>query len=263
MKHKKSLGQHFLCDARFARLAVEAAGLRAGERVLEIGPGGGMLTRELLATGARVMAVECDEALAAALSASPALRSLPPEAAGHLTVVAGDILAWDPASAGFASGEWSVVANIPYYITGAILEHLLAAANQPRTMVLMVQREVAERVVAADSKQSILSISVQVFGTPRIVAFVPPEAFDPAPAVESALLAISDISNAFFQTNHLDEAAFFALVRRGFAHKRKLLRSNLGLPSGELARHGISELARAEDLSTHEWAILSGTLEHA
>ena len=151
------------------------------------------------------------------------------------------------------------MANIPYYITGAILEKFLENEPRPKRMVLLVQKEVADRIVARDQKESILSISVKAFGTPKLIAKVPKGAFSPPPTVDSAILAISDIAVKPFIENKIDIKRFFEIVKTGFAHKRKFLIRNLEnvVETAELKKIwlklGLNEKVRAEDLATQTW----------
>ncbi|MDE1944600.1 MAG: ribosomal RNA small subunit methyltransferase A, partial [Patescibacteria group bacterium] len=243
---KKSLGQHFLMHRRIAERIAEAAGFAPGDTVLEIGPGTGILTRALLARGARVVAVEADAALAEGLR-----RDFVDEIArGRLALTTGDIRAFDLAA---LPAGYQVVANIPYYITGEILRLLLSAANQPAAMTLLVQKEVAERIARA-KKGSLLALSVAAYGTPRYEFTVPKGAFRPPPAVDSAVLSVRGISRVRFAGRA--EERFFALIRAGFAHKRKRLAKNLA-EAGFAAAAGAVGNARAEDLSLLEWLALA------
>lgn len=252
---KKSLGQHFLHSPTALAHIMDAAGLVPGETVLEIGPGTGVLTRSLIDAGARVIAVEKDDRAICLLSEKFQAEI----AARKLAVVHGDILETDRASLELAEGKYKLVANIPYYITGMILESFLEHSPRPSRMVLLVQKEVADRIVARDGKESVLSISVKAFGTPRAVAKVPRGAFVPPPDVDSAVLAIENISAARFHEKNLDISRFFAIVKAGFAHKRKLLKRNLeaimekGAIEAAWTRAELPENARAEDLPLEKW----------
>ena len=148
---------------------------------------------------------------------------------GRLELIHGDILDENifKESMLFKIDSFKLVANIPYYITGAILEKFLEQGPRPELAVLLVQKEVAERIVARDGKESILSISVKAFGAPKIVAIVPRGAFTPPPNVDSAILAIESISDSGFKEKNIDSKKFFAIVRAGFAHKRKYVVRNL------------------------------------
>lgn len=253
---KKSLGQNFLRNAHYLRLIADTAHITAGERVLEIGPGDGALTAELLSRGAFVVAVEKDSRLIPVLKE----RFAKDMADKRLTLVEADALAFDPSGYSLVASGYKLVANIPYYITGALLRKFLTNNEQPSMMVFLVQKEVAERI-AREKKESLLSLSVKAYGTPRYIKTVPRGAFSPAPAVDSAILLVENISlNAFRNAAH--EKRFFELLHAGFAQKRKLVRRNvekvLGKSASEaLARAGIPADARAEDVKLPEWLILS------
>jgi len=270
---KKSLGQHFLNSKHVLGQIIAAANIQKGDKVLEIGPGTGVLTRELLNAGAQVIAIEKDSRAFEFLKIQfdKEIRN------GQLELILGDILDTDLKSQiSNIKSSYSVVANIPYYITGAILEKFLEHGPRPAKMVLLVQKEVAERIVARDGKESILSISVKAFGTPRIVATVPPGAFSPPPTVDSAMLAIENISNLRFDAiqkdSRLNPTLFFKVVRAGFAHKRKLLKRNLEVITAPeridsawkalslRAHSGLNEKARAEDLTVSNWLDLARAL---
>lgn len=261
MKAKKSLGQHFLTSEGALKKIIEAADVAARDTVLEIGPGRGALTEALLESGCAVVAVEKDEALASFLGKKfeEEIRG------GKLTVVSGDVLELAPEELPLKAGDYKLVANIPYYITGAILEKFLGSDCQPSRMVLLVQKEVAERI-ARDKKGSLLSNSVRAYGTPTYVSTVKRGSFVPAPGVDSAILLVEDISKNNFK-NGKEEEEFFNILKTGFAHKRKLLAGNLAVRYGrkEAAEAftvcGIGEKARAEELSIDEWQCLAENLE--
>jgi 16S rRNA (adenine1518-N6/adenine1519-N6)-dimethyltransferase len=241
---KKSLGQNFLMHARIAERIAKVAGIE-GMTVFEIGPGTGMLTRELLKLAKKVIALEADKELFEKLQTDFKNEI----ERGQLELTHGDIRTFDIAS---LPKGYALVANIPYYLTGEIFRMFLASDNQPSTMTLLVQKEVAVRIARA-KKESILSLSVKAYGTPQLEFSVPRGAFKPAPKVDSAVLTIRDISRNNFETKE-EEDRFFTLIHAGFAHKRKFVRKNLseaGLPAGD-----ISEKARAEDLSLATWLTL-------
>lgn len=255
VKAKKQLGQNFLADRGAIAAVADAAAVAAGDSVLEIGPGTGNLTAELLSRGARVVAVEKDEDLLPTLRDRFAAEI----AAGQLDLRQGDALEFDTAT--LPTGEWKLVANIPYYITGAILERYIGGARQPSRASILVQKEVAERAAERAGKGSILSASVRIYGDPRVARKVPAGAFRPAPSVDSAVLAIDGISRE--RLAGVSDNAFFRVVRRGFTHPRKYVRGNLAdLVSAEaLDRCQIPEKARAEDLSLDAWVALAREID--
>ena len=180
MYAKKSLGQHFLKSERALSSIIESAKISPGETILEIGPGLGVLTEKLLDAGAKVIAVEKDDSLFVFLK----------EKFGEkINLIHEDILDFDSNDL----GKYKIVANIPYNITGAILEKFLSADNQPESMVLLVQKEVAERIVARNNKESILSISVKAYGDPKYIEKVLAGSFVPAPNVDSAIILIKNM----------------------------------------------------------------------
>jgi 16S rRNA (adenine1518-N6/adenine1519-N6)-dimethyltransferase len=251
------LGQHFLTGQWAARSLADCINIKPHETVLEIGPGTGALTRELLARGAHILAVEKDEALVLQLEETFAHEI----AHGALRIIAADIRDFSPEQNGLKSGAYCLAANIPYYITGEILRKFLGTKSPPRALALLVQKEVAERVLARDDKESILSISVKVYGTPRIVAKVSRGNFSPPPSVDSAILLIDNVSKRFF--DGIDEEDFFTVVRAGFASKRKYLANNLGARFGKehalqaLAVCDIAPKARAENITLEAWKLLA------
>ena len=242
---KKSLGQNFLMHARIAERIVLVAKPMPDAVVFEIGPGTGMLTRELLKHAMKVIAIEADYELFEKLQ----IEFTNEIAEKRLELMYGDIRTF--AIATLPKG-YSVVANIPYYLTGEIFRIFLESENKPASMTLLVQKEVAERI-ARSKKGSILSLSIQAYGTPKYEFTVPRGAFRPAPNVDSAVLTIRDISRKNFSTRAQEER-FFALLHAGFAHKRKFVRKNLadaGLPEGY-----VPDKARAEDLPLRVWLSL-------
>lgn len=243
---KKSLGQNFLMHARIAERIALTAKLSPDDVVFEIGPGTGMLTRELLKLAKRVIALEADGELFEELQTTFADEI----ASGTLELLHNDIRTFDIET---LPKGYVLVANIPYYLTGEIFRMFLTAEHQPSSMTLLVQKEVAERV-ARSKKESILSLSVEAYGTPKLEFTVPRGAFNPAPKVDSAVLTVRDISRKHFSTREA-EKRFFTILHTGFAHKRKFVRKNLeeaGLSAGD-----IPEKARAEDLDLAEWLLLT------
>lgn len=250
-KRGARLGQHFLTGAWAATKLAAAIKVQPDETILEIGPGTGALTKKLLETDARVIAVEKDASLVVRLRDMFANEI----ADGRFTLVHDDIRAITPQRLHLSS--YVVAANIPYYITGEIIRTFLTAHPQPRAMALLVQKEVAERIMAKDGKESLLSISVKAYGRPRIVAKVARGNFSPPPSIDSAILCIDDISRAFFL--RLKEERFFEIVRAGFASKRKLVARNIQTRFG-LAPN-VPPGTRAEQLTLDEWAAIVRQIE--
>lgn len=254
LKADKSLGQNFLQDASALECIAKAAEIQPEDTVLEIGPGLGSLTRYLAASAREVVAVELDGRL---------IRPLEEVLAPHrnVRVTQGNILDISPGDL-IAQPNYLVAANIPYYITSAIIRHLLESKNKPRRIVLTIQREVAERICAKPGDLSLLALSVQVYGNPRVVASIPAGAFFPAPNVDSAVLVVE-----IYPTPHIEESlldTFFKLIKAGFAQKRKTLRNSLsaGLRKSTteivelLKRANIDPMRRAETLNLDEWRVL-------
>ena len=264
MYAKKSLGQHFLRSTRALNAIIEAGSVNENDVVLEIGPGEGALTKRLLDAGASVLAVEKDDNLFQMLKSkfSKEIRI------GKLILRHEDILDFSFATP--IAPQYKLIANIPYNITGAILKKFLSAEHQPTQMVLLVQDEVAKRIVAGclpagrQGKESILSLSVKAYGTPRYVEKVLAGSFAPAPKVNSAIISIEGISKEFFA--NFSEEHFFKLVNLGFRSKRKKLSSNLSLiVDREKVREAFSKLdlnenTRAEDLNIEMWGKLVSLL---
>ena len=249
MEKKKSLGQHFLHAKPYLQAVADAAHIKEGETVLEVGPGEGSLTSVLLERGAKVVAIEKDSRLI------PLLR----EKFKHFDisrfeVIEGDALKFDIAK--LKIENFKLVGNIPYYITGALFKKFLTAPHQPSTLVFLIQKEVAERI-ARSKKESILSLSIKAYGTPRYIKTVPAGAFSPPPKVDSAILAVENISRKNFESD-VHEAKFFELVKKGFSQKRKFLKNNLGPDYYSfLQKARIEDKARAEDVPLLKWLDLS------
>jgi 16S rRNA (adenine1518-N6/adenine1519-N6)-dimethyltransferase len=252
MKAKKSLGQNFLKSEPALRKIIEAGEISSSDVVLEIGPGRGALTEKLLAKAGKVIAVEKDRELLEFLTNKFATHI----ASRTLVLVHGDILEFEMEK--YVEGKYKIIANIPYNITGLILKKFLTCDHQPERMVLMVQNEVAKRIVARDGKESILSMSVKAYGEPKMVMKVPSRYFSPAPKVDSAVILITGISRKFFENSKISEKRFWEVVKSGFAHKRKKLSGNLrgvlGLKKEILEQFGNK---RAEDLALRDWVMLA------
>ncbi|GAA5343312.1 MAG: 16S rRNA (adenine(1518)-N(6)/adenine(1519)-N(6)) -dimethyltransferase RsmA [Anaerolineaceae bacterium] len=248
---KKSLGQNFLVDPNGLNKVLQAAQLNPEDTVLEIGAGLGSLTYLLAQQAKYVVAVELDKRL---------IPPLTEVLAGfdNITIKQGDMLELSP-DALLGAAHYVVVANIPYYITSALIRHLLEADHKPTRMVLTVQQEVAERILARDGKMSLLALSVQVYGKPELKARIPAGCFYPPPEVDSAVLSIELYEEPLFPSESLD--LFFKLAHAGFAQKRKTLRNTLATGMNEspawaeklLTAAGIDPQRRAETLSMQEW----------
>ncbi|MBI2628284.1 MAG: ribosomal RNA small subunit methyltransferase A [Candidatus Niyogibacteria bacterium] len=256
------LGQHFLKSESLARKIAETAAIAADDIVLEIGPGKGILTAELIKRAKKVIAVEKDIELVKFLKEKFTLAGDP--AASRLKIIHADALKFNfKTQLGGRASKYKIVANIPYYITSRFLRIFLESDCRPSAMTLMLQKEVAQRIIAQPPKMNLLAVSVQVFSQPKIAFKVSKKYFSPAPKVDSAVIAIANISRDFFIKNNIAEKDFFTLVKAGFSHKRKLLINNLGiqLPNKEKRRKifkkcGIPEKARAENLTLENWACL-------
>ena len=244
----KSLGQHWLKDRLILEAIADSAAITKSDTVLEIGPGLGTLTSELLSRAEKVIAVEFDPALA---------RKLPGQFPGkNLEVTHEDILAYDLET---LPQNYVVVANVPYYITSKIVQKLMSANNKPRTAVLLVQKEVAQRIAAEPGEMSILAISAQVYANASLGIDVPREFFTPPPEVDSQVIILSTLAEPRVAKG--EEKEFFRVVKAGFSEKRKKLRSSLsgglGLEKSVvddlLQTCGIATEARAQELSVDQW----------
>ncbi|MFZ2545116.1 MAG: 16S rRNA (adenine(1518)-N(6)/adenine(1519)-N(6))-dimethyltransferase RsmA [Candidatus Saccharimonadales bacterium] len=244
----KSLGQHWLYDRSVLKHIADCAEITSDDTVLEIGPGLGTLTSELLRRAKNVIAVEFDSELA---------RKLPGQFPGtNLTVISEDILHFDLSS---LPAGYKVVANVPYYITSKIVQMLMTANNKPSISVLLVQKEVAQRIAAKSGDMSILAISAQVFAEASLGDIVRAELFTPPPKVDSQVVILKTRTQPMVTS--IDETEFFRIVKAGFSAKRKKLRSSLsgglGISKQDveelLTRASISPDVRAEDLTIDDW----------
>jgi len=265
LRVRKGLGQHFLIDEGVLQLVTAAAELTPTDVVMEIGPGLGVLTKELAGQAGWVVAIELDNKLVITLKQT--LASL-----NNVTVVSGDILEIEPAALlqeqktrfppTISTSDYKVVANLPYYITSPVLRHFLEASIKPQIMVVMVQKEIADAIVAEPGQMSVLSISVQFYGKPKIISYVPAKCFYPVPKVDSAILRVELYPQPAVAVT--DESSFFRLVRAGFSASRKQmvnsLAQGLGLPKANvlplLEKADIAPQRRAETLTLDEWARL-------
>jgi 16S rRNA (adenine1518-N6/adenine1519-N6)-dimethyltransferase len=265
MRPSKSFGQHLLIDRSVLLRIVEAAELDAADQVLEVGAGTGVLTRELAKRARRIVAVELERDMLALLAETT--RSYM-----NVELLARNLLFVDPVRV-FGQAPYKLVANLPYYITAPTFRHFLESANPPGLLVVMVQYEVAQRIVAGPGDLSLLGVSVQFYGQPRIIARVPAHAFYPAPKVDSAILRVDvhpqtrRLENAaaragsIFPLTQQERNSFFRVVQAGFSGKRKQLHNALahGLHHKNeevhawLSRANVNPSRRAETLSIEEW----------
>jgi len=266
LQARKGLGQHFLVDEEVLKLIISTAELTPKDVVIEVGPGLGILTRELARRTGWVVAIELDSKLAVALEQTLASFD-------NASIINRDILKIDLAAllneqetrfppAISSPFSYKVVANLPYYITSPVLHHFLEAPVKPQIMVVMVQKEVADAIVAKPGQMSVLSISVQFYGEPRIISYVPAQCFYPPPEVDSAILRIDLYSQSPVVVT--DERVFFDLVQAGFSASRKQIVNSLaqGLRLSKtevlslLDKAYIVPKRRAETLALAEWARL-------
>lgn len=287
---KKSLGQNFLRDPKILKKIVDFAQIEKEDTVVEVGPGEGGLTQELLKQAKKVIAIEKDEELARKLEDKFRDQILN----SRLKILVGDILELRAESleleginqknknSELLAPSYKLVGNIPYYITGTLFKKFLETEQQPKSITFVVQKEVAERIVARNSKESILSISVKVYGEPKFGGVIKAGSFFPKPKVDSAILSIRNIkpitppslrSASPYIKGREDwrafETKFFEILKAGFAHKRKLLLRNLLGASIQMVPLGISEIkevfgvcgldekVRAEDLKVEDWLCLT------
>jgi 16S rRNA (adenine1518-N6/adenine1519-N6)-dimethyltransferase len=265
---KKSLGQNFLKSEVALKKIVEAGEIKPGNIILEIGPGKGVLTSKLLGSRCKVLAIEKDKELFEFLK----IKFEKEIQEGQLDLIPGDILEFQASAYGLEPSAYKIIANIPYNITGAILKKFLTEECQPEAMVLMVQHEVAQRIIGkavpasakipTGRKESVLSISVKAYGEPKMIAKVDKRYFSPAPKVKSAIISIKNISREKFKgkrgEDQIIEEKFWKIVKAGFAHKRKKLSGNLKgiIPEEKLADPRFKD-KRAEDLSLSDWMYLA------
>jgi 16S rRNA (adenine1518-N6/adenine1519-N6)-dimethyltransferase len=268
MLKKKSLGQHFLNSPKIIADIVSAGKVKRGDVVIEIGPGEGVLTSALLKTGARVITVEKDDRLIPVLQEKFAKEI----SSKQLLLVHDDILnlgvsktVFDTNLLTLSVSKYKMVANIPYYITGQLIRLFLENDNQPESMTLLVQKEVAERIVARNGKESLLSLSVKVYGNPKIVRTVSRGAFNPQPNVDSAVLCIENITKK--KLSGTGEKKFFKVIHAGFAHKRKQLLPNLSVIYERevliksFEKIGLDQKCRAEDVKLEKWLKLCNAIQ--
>lgn len=251
MRPNKAFGQNFLIDRSILSKIVAAADIDADDEILEVGAGTGVLTRELAQKARRVVAVELERDMLALLAETTSHSP-------NVELIARNLLFLNPVEV-FGQAPYKLVANLPYYITAPTFRHFLESANPPRVLVVMVQQEVAERIVAQPGDLSVLAISIQFYGQPRIMERVPASSFYPAPKVDSAILRVDVHAGAPLAA--VERESFFHLVQAGFSERRKQLHNSLThglhykneIVRAWLAEAGIEASRRAETLSIAEW----------
>jgi 16S rRNA (adenine1518-N6/adenine1519-N6)-dimethyltransferase len=261
LRARKSLGQHFLVDGSVLRKIAAAAELTPEDTVVEVGPGLGVLTQLLAEHSGKVIAIELDNHLVEILKTHF-------HDSNKVLILNQDVLKFNPADIVDEKTAYKLVANLPYYITSAVIRYFLEMSNKPKLMVLMVQKEVAQQITAKPGDMSLLSVSVQLYGTATIFSKVSARCFYPAPAVDSAILKIEVYPQPKVQTH--DIAGFFNLVRAGFSANRKQLvnslSNGLNIPKTEiipvLEQAGIEPRRRAESLTIDEWGTLYNVFSH-
>ncbi|MDB5204544.1 MAG: hypothetical protein JWP09_572 [Candidatus Taylorbacteria bacterium] len=251
---KKSLGQNFLKSGSALRAIIVAGDIKPTDIILEIGPGKGALTAKILETGAKMIAVEKDRDLIPYLETKFATEIK----SKQLTLMEGDILELNAKQILGKITSYKLIANIPYYITGEIIRKYFEEKIQPEKMVLLVQKEVALRIVARDGKASILSIACKAYSTPRYVQTVKRDAFNPAPNVDSAIIAFENINKDLFKKDKASEGRFFEVMKLGFAHKRKKIGGNLKEIATTLNPLKLEQIKdkRSENLIVTDWVEL-------
>ncbi len=250
IKPKKSLGQNFLINKGVLEKVILAAELKSADTVLEIGPGTGNLTEKLSEKTGRVVAVEKDRRIIAELKEK--FKN------SNVEVVEEDILKFQPATYDLQPATYKIVANIPYYITSNLLRTVFGKWPKPELIVLTVQKEVAQRIMAKPPKMNLLALSVQIYSEPKIISYVSRRSFRPIPKVDSAIIKLTP-RNTQHTTEEIEK--FFKLIKAGFSGKRKQLVNNLadnfGIMKEDLFklfdRIGIKQTARAENLTPDQW----------
>lgn len=258
MKAKKSLGQNFLINTSILPTIIKAAEILEGNTIVEIGPGHGILTSELLKAGAKVFAIEKDFDLIAELTQKFGSNK-------NIKIVHQDALFFDETTL----SKYKVVANLPFNVAAPLIRKFLESQNKPELMVLMVQKEVAEKIVAkpGDSERGILTLSVEFYGNAEKILDVSKNSFSPQPKVDAAVIKISPIDKETIRQRGIESKLFFRVVKAGFAAKRQQIHNSLSatlrLPKDQvkdiLKQSNIDPQKRAEDLTLEDWINLSKT----
>ena len=256
IKAKKGLGQHFLRSEKALQQIVDCINVDISVPVFEIGPGEGVLTRKVLEKGYKVKAVEIDREAITYLN-DVFFKEIQD---GKLEIIERNVLEME------YPGKYYLLGNIPYYITGAIFRHTFEQKNLPSGAVFLIQKEVGERIVARDKKESILSISVKIFGEAKVVDVVKAGSFSPPPKVDSVILKVENIRSPFGSGSERVkiEKEFFRFLRAAFAHKRKFVLSNIKTELGEeekvFMQKYVTEKQRAEDIPLNVWKEIASDL---
>ena len=257
LRPSRALGQNFVADANTVRRIARLAGAGPGSRILEIGAGLGSLTLALAETGARVVAVETDRHLL------PALRAVVEPAGATVSVVEGDALTMDLAAllAGQGGGTWSLVANLPYNVATPLVLRTLVEVPDVTDLLVMVQREVGERMAAGPGDPAYGSVSVRIayFARAEVVGRVPATVFVPRPRVESVLVRMVRLPAPAVDPGLVSYERLATVVKAGFGQRRKMLRRSLAgvVDPGAFERAGVRPDARAEELSVADWGRLA------
>lgn len=261
---KRSMGQNFLTSKRVVEKIINVTDPTTDNIIVEIGPGLGAITEHLLTFAGKVIAIEKDDELVEILK-----KTFEKEIEnGKLVLIHSDVTDFNSEMLRFYKDfSYKIAANIPYNLTGLIIRSFLSASYQPEKMVLLIQKEVAERIVVRDGKESLLSLSVKAYGTPKIESVVARGNFNPAPRVDSAIISISNISRDRFKSKEHEEL-FFKLIHAGFGHKRKMLIRNMldnKIGTKEFWEQTLTErkvpvTVRGEKLSLHDWIFITNLL---
>ena len=258
----KGLGQNFLIDKNVLEKIVESADMKPDDAILEVGPGVGTLTQALAEKASKVIAVEKDKTMCEILKNVLAVQGVK-----NVQIVNADILKTNISSFKLQASRYKVVANIPYYLTSPLIRKFLESKNPPSDMILMLQKEVAQRICAKPPSMSLLAISVQFYAEPKIISYVSKNCFWPAPKVDSATIKITPSPELGEVHSARDSADFFAVVKAGFSQPRKQLVGNLSKSlkldrertEDWLKKNNIKPTQRAETLSVDDWKKLTAS----
>ena len=249
IRPNKIMGQNFLIDENVLNKIIESADIESDDTILEIGPGLGILTLGLARRAKKIIAIEKDKTLCEALRKILDIGNVK-----NVEIINTDILEYKNQET-----NYKIVANIPYYLTSPLVRKFLESDNKPSEIILMIQKEVAQRICATPPRMSLLAISVQFYAQPEIIAYIPKDAFYPVPKVDSAIIKITPYPNVGHRMPYINTKKFFELVRAGFASKRKMLKNNL--PDINLEEIGLNPKTRAENLSIDDWSKLYENFE--